>query len=108
MTTADKATRAREDAETGAAMNRAELDEMVTAIDVGARKPTGATARLLYIVALSWSLYQLYIASPLPFILDFGILDDTQQRAIHLAFALFLGFLSFPAFLKSPRNRVPF
>ncbi len=108
MTTADKALSAGSETEVGAAVDRAQLDDMVTAIDVGARKPTGATARLLYIVALSWSLYQLYIASPLPFILNFGILDDTQQRAIHLAFALFLGFLSFPAFLKAPRDRVPY
>ncbi len=94
------------DADTG--ISQTELDDMVTAIDVGARKPTGATAKLLYAVALTWSLYQLYIASPLPFILNFAILDDTQQRAIHLAFALFLGFLSFPAYMGAPNNRVPF
>ncbi|VAW74905.1 TRAP-type uncharacterized transport system, fused permease component, partial [hydrothermal vent metagenome] len=73
--------------------SRAELDDMVGSIDVGARKPGGNTAKLIYVVALSWSLYQLFIASPLPFILNFAILDDTQQRAIHLSFALFLGFL---------------
>jgi TRAP transporter 4TM/12TM fusion protein len=103
MTKADKAS-AKDIPE---AMSRSELDEMVSATDVGARKPLGSTSTLIYFVALSWSLFQLYIASPLPFILNFAILDDTQQRSIHLAFALFLGFLTYPALLSSPRNKVP-
>ncbi|MFV2034647.1 MAG: TRAP transporter permease, partial [Halocynthiibacter sp.] len=90
-----------------AAASKEELDDLVAAIDIGARKPIGATAKLIYAVALSWSLFQLYIASPLPFILNFAILDDTQQRSIHLAFALFLGFLTYPALMSSPRDRVP-
>jgi len=90
-----------------AAMSNEELDDLVASTDIGARKPLGNTAHLIYFVALSWSLFQLYIASPLPFILNFAILDDTQQRSIHLAFALFLGFLTYPALLSSPRNRVP-
>ncbi len=89
------------------AMSKTDLDDLVAATDIGARKPIGATAKLIYAVALSWSLFQLYIASPLPFILNMGILDDTQQRSIHLAFALFLGFLTFPALLSSPRDKVP-
>jgi len=88
-------------------MSKSDLDDLVASIDVGARKPVGSTAKMIYLVALSWSLFQLYIASPLPFVLNFAILDDTQQRSIHLAFALFLGFLSYPAFLSSPRDKVP-
>jgi TRAP-type uncharacterized transport system fused permease subunit len=34
-------------------------------------------------------------------------LNDTEARAIHLAFALFLAFLAYPAFRRSPRERVP-
>jgi TRAP transporter 4TM/12TM fusion protein len=108
VATAYKAMSVGESAADAGAISQSELDDMVTAIDVGARKPGGMTAKLLYTVALFWSLYQLYIASPLPFVLNFAILDDTQQRAIHLAFALFLGFLSFPAYMKAPSDRVPY
>ncbi len=90
-----------------AAMSRSELEDLVSSTDTGARRATGATAKLIYVVALSWSLFQLYVASPLPFIINFAILDDTQQRSIHLAFALFLGFLTYPALMSSPRDRVP-
>jgi len=58
-------------------------------------------------LALLWSLFQLWIASPLPFILGFGVLNDTETRSIHLAFALLLAFLAYPAFKRSPRDRVP-
>jgi TRAP transporter 4TM/12TM fusion protein len=101
------ATANKDDAAPAAALSQAELDDMVAATDIGARKPLGHTATLIFLVALSWSLFQLYIASPLPFILKFAILDDTQQRSIHLAFALFLGFLTYPALTSSPRDRVP-
>ncbi|MFV2092720.1 MAG: TRAP transporter large permease subunit, partial [Hyphomicrobiales bacterium] len=88
-------------------MSKSELDDLVAATDIGARNPLGATAKTIYAVALAWSFFQLYIASPLPFYFGVGILDDTQQRAIHLAFALFLAFLSYPAFKASPRRWVP-
>lgn len=58
-------------------------------------------------LALLWSLFQLWIASPLPFIFGVGVFNDTQTRAIHLAFALLLAFLAYPAFKRSPRDRVP-
>ena len=34
------------------------------------------------------------MSSPLPFVLRFGVLNDTEARSIHLAFALFLAFLA--------------
>ena len=37
----------------------------------------------------------------------FLLIDDSQQRSIHLAFALFLGFMTFPAFVNSPRKYIP-
>ncbi|HBZ93157.1 TRAP transporter permease [Pseudomonas sp. UBA7530] len=81
--------------------------EELIAQDVGARSPAGLMAQVITGLALLWSLFQLWIASPLPFIFGFGVLNDTQTRAIHLAFALLLAFLAYPAFKKSPRNRVP-
>ncbi|WP_161866721.1 TRAP transporter permease [Pseudomonas yangonensis] len=81
--------------------------EELIAQDVGARSPAGLMARVIAGLALLWSLFQLWIASPLPFVFGFGVLNDTQTRAIHLAFALLLAFLAYPAFKKSPRDRVP-
>lgn len=81
--------------------------EELIAQDVGARLPLGLMGWLITGLALAWSLFQLWIASPLPFMLGFGVLNDTETRAIHLTFALLLAYLVFPAFRHSPRDRVP-
>nr|WP_298173637.1 TRAP transporter permease [uncultured Pseudomonas sp.] len=81
--------------------------EELIAQDVGARTPLGSMAKAIAGLALLWSLFQLWIASPLPFIFGIGVLNDTETRAIHLAFALLLAFLAYPAFKRSPRDRVP-
>jgi len=82
--------------------------EELIAQDVGARLPLGPLGWLITTLALAWSLFQLWIASPLPFMVGFGVLNDTETRSIHLTFALLLAFLVFPAFRSSPRDRVPF
>ena len=48
-------------------------------------------------------MFQLWYASPLPFLLDFGKFIDVPARAIHLAFGMGLCFLAYPT-LKSKRN----
>ena len=85
----------------------AELQEIVAKADTGARKPGGFTGKLLFGVALAWALFQFWYASPLPFLFRFGVLNDTEARSLHLAFALFLAFTAWPAFSRSPRDRVP-
>jgi len=75
--------------------------------DLGGRRPGRTVATLILVVCVAWSLFQLWIASPLPFALGVGVLNDTQSRAIHLAFAVFLAYLTFPALARSPRDRVP-
>lgn len=69
--------------------------------------PKGLPGRVLWFVPLCWSLFQLWYASPLPFIFDFGVLNDTQARSIHLTFAVFLAFTAYPAMKGSPRDRIP-
>ena len=59
--------------------------------------------KLVGFLAIAWSLFQLWYASPLPFLLDIGKLIDVPARAIHLAFGMGLCFLAYPA-LKSKRN----
>ncbi|WP_417780519.1 TRAP transporter permease [Stutzerimonas xanthomarina] len=86
--------------------NQLSTEELI-AKDVGARMPEGGMAKLIAGLALLWSLFQLWIASPLPFMLRFGVFNNTEARSIHLSFALLLAFLAYPAFKRSPRDRVP-
>ncbi len=81
--------------------------EELIAQDVGARLPVGLMSWIIAGLALIWSLFQLWIASPLPFSLGIGVLNDTETRSIHLAFAILLAYLVFPAMRSSPRDRVP-
>ena len=86
-----------------------ELQDLVASSDTGARAPVGAVGKLLAGVALVWSLFQLWIASPLPFLVGniIPVLNDTETRSIHLAFAVFLAYMAYPAFKRSPRDHVP-
>ncbi|GHE21609.1 TRAP transporter permease [Halomonas urumqiensis] len=84
-----------------------DLEDMVASSDTGARKPAGTPGKLLVSIAAAWSLFQLWIASPLPFVLGFGVFNATESRSIHLAFALFLAYMAYPALKRSPRDRIP-
>lgn len=95
--------------QSGAPLSDAELQDLVASTDTGARNPGGNVAKLLAGVALAWSIFQLWIASPLPFMVTdiIPVLNNTETRSIHLAFAIFLAFMAYPALKRSPRNRVP-
>ena len=84
-----------------------DLEDMVASSDTGARKPAGMPGKLLVSIAAAWSLFQLWIASPVPFMLGFGVFSATEARSIHLAFALFLAYMAYPALKRSPRDRIP-
>ncbi|UKV13534.1 TRAP transporter permease [Thalassospiraceae bacterium SW-3-3] len=84
-----------------------DLQDLIAENDTGARQPTGMTAIILLYVAVAWSLFQLWLASPLPYIVSFGVFNSTEARSIHLAFAVFLAFLAYPAFKNSPRSYIP-
>lgn len=59
------------------------------------------------LVAFAWALFQMWLASPFPFMFNIGIITDVPARAIHLAFALLLCYLTFPAARRFASNRVP-
>ena len=81
---------------------------LVAETESGARNPTGSFPRkVLFFVPLIWSLFQLWYASPLPFIFNILVFNSTEARAIHLAFAIFLAFTAFPTFKSSPTSYVP-
>ncbi len=64
------------------------------------RKLTGLPAKIVFILAVGWSLFQLYTAL-------FGTFPSTLQRAPHLGAALVLTFLLYPAYGK-PTHKIPF
>jgi TRAP transporter 4TM/12TM fusion protein len=62
------------------------------------RNLTGIHLKIVTTIAIIWSLFQLWYASPFPFMFDFGMFKGLPARAIHLGFALTLTFLIFPIF----------
>lgn len=92
----------------GTQLNADELADLVASTDTGGRTPDNATiAKLIAGVALVWAFWQVWIASPIPFLLHWGVFSGKEARPIHLAFAMFLAFLAYPAFKSSPRRHIP-
>jgi len=60
------------------------------------RNLTGLHLKIVVAIAIIWSLFQLWYASPFPFIFNIGMFKGLPARAIHLGFALLLAFLIFP------------
>ena len=83
--------------------------ELVAAADTGAHHPAGGVGRMLTVTAILWTLFQLWVASPLPYHFTWLVpvlnLDDT--KIVHLAFAFFLVYAAYPARKKSARGFIP-
>ena len=60
------------------------------------KKLTGIHLKIVAAIAIIWSLFQLWYASPFPFWFNIGMFKGLPARAIHLGFALTLTFLIFP------------
>ncbi len=84
-----------------------DVNKLMADSDTGGRNPSLPIKKLMLGVTLAWSMFQLWIASPLPFMVGIGVFNDTQSRSIHLAFAVFLAYLAYPAFANSRRDRIP-
>lgn len=63
------------------------------------RRLSGKPAFVVGIIAVAFSLFQLYTAL-------FGVLDAAIQRAVHLSFGLLLVFLLYPATRRSDRRSI--
>ena len=81
--------------------------------ETGKRHPSGLFSRnLIWVIALCWSLFQLWVSSPIQFMvadmlnLDI-ILSDTKIRSIHLSIAIFMVYITFPAKSTSPTKYIP-
>ena len=89
-----------------------DVDMMVAEVESGARNAKGLAGKIILGIAFVWSLFQIYIASDIPYMLArlFGssvVFNNQDTRQIHLAFALALAMLAYPLFKSSPRDRVP-
>jgi TRAP transporter 4TM/12TM fusion protein len=81
-----------------------EIDPTVEQFERG-RAGLGPTAAgIVAGLCILWTLFQLWLASPLPFMLNFGIVTDVPARSIHLAFGLLLAFLIYPATARGRRG----
>lgn len=56
--------------------------------------------RIVVVLCLCWALFQLWLASPLPFMLGLGIPTGISARGVHLGFALALCFISFAPLIR--------
>lgn len=89
-----------------APLSEEELADLVASSDAGARNPSGSVGILLAAVALVWSVYQVILASPVAnYTLPGDLINNSRQ--IHLAFAMFLAFMAYPALKSSPRSYIP-
>jgi len=91
-------------------VDESKLESLVAETDTGGRNPDNpAVAKLLFWTAFAWAAFQLWIASPFPYMIPdiLPVLNNTATRSIHLAFAMFLGFLAYPAFKSSSRRHIP-
>lgn len=75
--------------------------------ETGNRVLKGVPLKIFLGGCILWSLFQLWYASPLPYILNIGKINDTEARSIHLAFAIFLAFIGFSFMSKRATNHVP-
>ncbi len=57
---------------------------------------SGVHLKIVLGIAILWTFFQLWYASPFPFWFNFGMFKGLPARAIHLGFALILAFLIFP------------
>ncbi|RED49160.1 TRAP transporter permease [Aestuariispira insulae] len=85
-----------------------ELEDLVASTDTGGRQPTNqAVVKLMAGVALFWSLLQIWYSAPFSYALGVGVFNSGEMRSIHLAIAIGLAFMAYPAFKMSPRRRIP-
>jgi len=80
---------------------------MQTDLETGNRNPNSVFINnILLYIALTWSLFQLYVSSPLVLEITPWMNADVVKR-VHVSFAGLLAFLTYPAFKKSSRSQIP-
>lgn len=81
--------------------------DLVLEAETGGREPSNPlVAKFILYLALIWSVFQLYVSSPLVLELTPWMNSDVVRR-IHLMFAGFLAYLSYMPFKSSPKRYIP-
>ncbi len=80
-----------------------DLQKTLDEVEYSGRHRGPLLEKVVGTIAFLWALFQLWIASPLPSSLW---LIDVQKRGIHLAFALLLCYLMFPAARRLAHRRI--
>jgi TRAP transporter 4TM/12TM fusion protein len=82
-------------------VSKEEIEEILKKVDkeATARKLVGASRWIVYLIGVSWSIFQVYTAA-------FGLFPAQFQRSIHLGYAFVLTFLLFPASSRDSSNRL--
>ncbi len=85
-----------------------DAQELVLEAETGGREPANPyVAKFILYLALTWSLFQLYVSSPL--VLEFTPwMNADVVKRIHLIFSGFLAYLSYLPFKSSPKRYIPF
>lgn len=78
-------------------------DEFLSS-ETGSRQFNGNMSKLVVGTLIAWASFQIWYASPLPFIFNFATFNEDQAKYIHLAFAIFLAFFLFPATKNSSKT----
>ena len=86
--------------------------KIVADAETGGRNLEGITLKIVLCIAFTWSLFQLYVASTIPFFLSEQtglklVFNNQETRQIHLAFALCLAMLAFPINRFAAKNKIP-
>ncbi len=88
-------------------ISQEEIEKQIEDVEYTGRKHGPRLAVVVGVIAALWSLFQLWIASPFPFMFDFGIITSVPARGIHLSFAFLLCFLMFPRTRSLATARIP-
>ena len=65
-------------------MNKLRADKIAEETEGRARILSGLQLKFVASIAFLWSLFQLWYASPLPFIVGFGVFIDVPAKIIYL------------------------
>jgi TRAP transporter 4TM/12TM fusion protein len=88
-------------------INQEDLSKTLEQIEYTGRKVEPRTAVTLGAICALWSVFQLWIASPLPYTFGIGIITDVPARGVHLAFAFLLAFLLYPLVRRRATGKIP-
>lgn len=72
-----------------------DVDKIVIS-EVGDLNNHGFLGKLLCLILFTWSMFQLWYASPLPYIFGWGVLNEDEAKIVHLIFASMAVYLLFP------------